>query len=463
MNPSTQSQKDTKSSSTTGPVPIRCFGGENLLPDELSRAQLEELAAMPGVEEYVTVLPDVNYKDRNPCPSGTAFVTTGVIMPRAVDDGINCGMRAMVTNIQASAFTPEVMDDLFGRIMENVPVKRHAEPLLTPEQAEDMLVHGMPSLVESLGLPADELDRTESRGVIDLGATPEEIRAALPKKPITKYRESVGALGAGNHFLELQEVVEICDEEAAARLGLTKGLAVFMMHSDSGKLGKRVLRPVHAEAEAAFRKPGASELFSIPVDSDIGRRYLACLTASTHAGFANRAAITNLVRQSLAGTLEGATLSLVGDSGHETILPEMHHGRTMWVHRHGASHALPPSLAVADPALRDLGNPVPLAGCLGADSYICLGMPGNEDTFHSAPHGAGRVLSKVDSAEKYDPDKVEQDVQEQGVRLYRYHSDNIAGQARQGFKNVEDVVNVMSEQDLLRPVVRLRPLAALKG
>jgi tRNA-splicing ligase RtcB len=141
----------------------------------------------------------------------------------------------------------------------------------------------------------------------------------------------------------------------------------------------------------------------------------------------------------------------------------MHHGRTLWVHRHGASHALPPSLSVADPTLRDLGNPVPLAGCLGADSYICLGLPGNEDTFHSAPHGAGRVLSKVDSAEKFDPDKVEQDVQEQGVRLYRYHSDNIAGQARQGFKNVEDVVKVMREQKLLRPVVRLRPLAALKG
>ena len=73
--------------------------------------------------------------------------------------------------------------------------------------------------------------------------------AALPARPIHKHRGSIGVLGAGNHFLELQEVVEVLDAEAAGVLGLRKGQAVFMLHSDSGKLGKRLLRDVHAQAE----------------------------------------------------------------------------------------------------------------------------------------------------------------------------------------------------------------------
>lgn len=451
--------------SADGSVPIRCFVDEQLLPDEPARRQLEEIAAKPGVEQYVAVLPDVHYKSRNPSPSGTTVVTTDVIFPRAVDDGINCGMRSMWTSVQARDLTPDVIDRLFERLLVDVPFKAHENPLLDEQQCEEMLVHGLAKLVEPLGLPQDELLRTENGGKFDLGLSPEAIRAALPRKALRKYRGSVGALGAGNHFLELQEVVEILDEEAAKRLGLQLGQAMFMMHSDSRKLGKGLLKPIHEEAERAYRPEGSNELFSIPVDSDIGQRYLACLTATMHTGFANRAAITNIVRNTMAEVLGDSTfrLGLVTDSGHETIQPEVHHGRRVWVHRHGASHALPPGPNIVDPALRDLGQPVPLAGCLGMDSYVVLGRPGIANTFHSAPHGAGRVLGKVEAGEKYDQAEVEADVRGRGVRLYRYGTDNIAGQAPWSFKNVAQVVDSMSSMDLLRPVVRLRPLAALKG
>jgi tRNA-splicing ligase RtcB len=97
------------------------------------------------------------------------------------------------------------------------------------------------------------------------------------------------------------------------------------------------------------------------------------------------------------------------------------------------------------------------------DSYVCLGRPGNESTFHALPHGAGRVLGKEASAERFDPTEVEAEIENRGVRLYRYGSDNIAGQAPWGFKNVAHVVDAMVAMDLGRPVVRVRPLAALKG
>ena len=261
-------------------VPIRCFGGEDLRPDEPAQRQLEELAALPGVQEHVAVLPDVHYKPRNPSPSGTVVCTSDVIVPRAVDDGINCGMRSFATNLPASEFTPQRIDSLFERLLESVPPQRHAEPLLNEEDCADFLAHGLGKLVAPLELPVDELLRTENGGRFDLGLTPEAVRAALPAKMIAKHRASLGVLGAGNHFLELQEIVEVCDPEAARRLELSEGQAVFMLHSDSGKLGKKLLKYVHAEAERLFRAPGQSELFAIPVDSDVGQRYLACLTAT---------------------------------------------------------------------------------------------------------------------------------------------------------------------------------------
>jgi tRNA-splicing ligase RtcB len=449
----------------TQTVPIRCFVDQQLMPDDPARRQLEELAAMRGVERYITVLPDVHYKSRNPTPSGTVVVTSDVVLPRAIDDGINCGMRSMVTNVKARDLSAKVLDELFGRLVTAVPFKEHAEPLLSEQECEDVLVHGLEKALGPLGLPPDELTRTENGGKFDLGLDPEFVRASLPRGPIRKERGSIGALGGGNHFLELQEIVEILDPVAAKRLGLELGAAMFMMHSDSRRLGKKILKKVLQEAEALHRKEGASELWSIPVDSDVGQRFLACLTATMHAGFVNRAAITNIVRNTMREVLNDPSfeLNLVCDSGHETIQPEVHDGRKYWVHRHGASHPRPPGADVPDPELVDLGHPVPLAGCLGMDSYICLPGAGVGRSFCSGPHGAGRVLSKADAAEQYDPSVIEAEVRGMGVRLYRYHADNIAGQAPRSFKNVAQVVNAMVANDLMRPVVRLRPLAALKG
>src|SRR6185436_18619814 len=174
MKPMLEAQRDP---ATQGAVPIRCFGGEALQPDELSWRQLADMDTLPGVRAHVTVLPDVHAKPRNPTPSGTVVVTNDYIFPRAIDDGMNCGMRSMATDMDARAFTPEVIDALFGRIKETVPAKRHEEPLLGEHDTEELLVHGMEKMVAALGLPEDELLRTENGGRFELGLDPDQIRA----------------------------------------------------------------------------------------------------------------------------------------------------------------------------------------------------------------------------------------------------------------------------------------------
>lgn len=448
-----------------GALPIRCFTGEDLLPDEPARRQLAELAAMPGLHGYVTVLPDVHVKSRNPTPTGTVVVSHSILVPRAIDQGINCGMRIVSTGVSARELTAPVLDALFGHLMTTIPITPHESPLLTAEECERMLVHGLPALAGALDLPPEDLGRVENGGRMTPVLDPSAIRAVVTGKAIRKGNPWMGTLGAGNHFLELQEIVEVLEPMVARRLGLERGQAVFMFHTCSRRLGKQLLRPLCEEAEriAGNGRP-APALWTIGLNTDLGQRLLAALAAATHAAFANRAAVTHLLRQTVRDVLGDPTLRLplVYDCGHETIQREAHHGEWVWVHRHGASHAVPPA-TLDDPVLAEVGQPVPIPGSMGTDSFIGVAQAGVAQTFHSVAHGAGRVMEKAAAAERFDAGQVEHELRTEGIRLYRYGTDNIAGQAPASFKAARRVVDAMEAHDLVRPVVRLRPLAVLKG
>ncbi len=446
-------------------LPVRCFTSEALMPDEAARRQLANVAAVPGLHEYVVVLPDVHYKSRNPAPTGTVVVSRDVIVPRAIDAGINCGIRMIASSIPARQLTPVLLDDLFGRLKEAIPLAPHRRPLLTDEECERMLVDGLDAVRDALDLPAGELARVENGGRMMPELGPDAIRAVVTPQAIDKGNPWLGTLGAGNHFLELQEIVDVLDEPAARALGLERGCAMFMMHTDSRRLGKQILKPLRAEAEQQIQQHRDGALWTASPDTGLGRRFVLALAAASHAGFANRAAVTQILRRTVRTVLSDPSLPLplVYDCGHETIQREKHNGDWLWVHRHGASSARPPSMLAHDLVLTALGQPVPIPGSMGTSSYVAVAQAGVAGTFHSVAHGAGRVIEKVRAAEQFDPQQVENDVSMQGVRLYRYGADNIAGQAPVSFKNVHAVMEAMTALNLIRPVVRLRPVAVLKG
>jgi tRNA-splicing ligase RtcB len=449
-----------------GAVPVRCFTGVHLLPDAASRQQLAALSALPGLSEYVAVLPDVHYKHRNPSPTGTVVVSDSMLVPRAVDPGINCGMRMVATAVPAREFTPPRLDTLFSRLIADIPIEARQAALLSDDECHRMLAEGLPAVADRLELAPGELNRIENGGHMTPAVDPDLVRTLIRPSAIRKGNAWLGTLGAGNHFLELQEIAEVLDHVAAYRLGLKEGDAVFMMHTDSRRMGKRAVKPVLEEAlEAAGSSHAPDTLWTIPADSGVGQRYIAGLAAATHSGFFNRAALTLTLRHAVRDVLGERSLAmpLIYDCGHESIQQEEHGGRRLWVHRHGASHAQPASALAHDPVLADIGQPVPVPGNMGSASYIGVTRPGVAATFHSVAHGAGRVMEKVHAAEQFDPEQVERDLGTFGVRLYRYGTDNIAGQAPASFKNVRGVIEAMVAFDLIRPVVRLRPLAVLKG
>jgi tRNA-splicing ligase RtcB len=452
-------------------VPIRCFSASDLLPDQAARAQLEALATVSGLVRHVSVLPDVHFKSSNPTPTGTVAVSRDVIVPRAIDAGTNCGMRIVATSIPSAELAPQILDALYGRLRDAVPIEAHERPVLTDAECEEMLASGLSAVRSALDLGDDELGRIENHGRMMPEIPAAAIRAVVPAKAIRKGNPWLGTLGAGNHFLELQEITEVLNDREARALGLELGHVVFMMHTDSRRLGKQIMKPLRDEAEQTLglretgHPNGPDGLWSLPIDSDLGQRLVCGLAAASHAALANRAAITRIVRQTVRAVLADASLKLplVYDCGHETIQRERHGGEWLWVHRHGASSARPPGVLTHDPILAAIGQPVPVPGSMGSDSYIGVAQPGVAATFHSVAHGAGRVMQKVEAAETYDPSDVESGVRSRGIRLYRYGTDNIAGQAPASFKNVQRVVEAMEALDLIRPVVRLRPVAVLKG
>jgi tRNA-splicing ligase RtcB len=452
-----------------GGVPIRYFLTPDLMPDQATTDQLEQLANTPGLDHYVAVLPDVHRKPRNVSPTGTVAVARNAIIPRAVDRGVSCGMRTVLSPIDARDMTGPVLDRLFGELMQTVPVEGHGE-VLTEEETAEALLRGATWCQKIYGLSDDELDCIEDRGTIPMdGDDPEAILAAIPKKAFKKAQRRFSTLGAGNHFIEAQEIVEILDQETAGTLGLTRGKVLFMFHSDGRSVGGSVMTVYIELCESKFANgrysSNGSSLWSMPADCEEARDLARAVSAAMNFGFVNRITITEKLRKAVRRVFndESLELPLLYDCAHVSIKREEWNGEQLWVHRHGASRALPPSRLAGHPKFSKTGQPVAIPGSMGTDSFIVVAREGAAEAFFSVNHGAGRLLDKPQAQARFTEDQVESEMRSKNIRLYRAHCDNIAEQAPGAFKDILQVIQATSASPLVRPVVRLRPMAVLKG
>ena len=447
-------------------APIHLFLG-GAMPDAETLAQLERLGSAPGVDRPIAVLPDIHRKGENPSPTGACIATTGTLVPRAVDTGICCGIRVIRTGIEGRAFTPALLDALFGELMATIPVVEHAEDVLSDQEVRDILVRGGDWSRQRYGLGDDEMSRIDGGGTVPTDThDPDAILAALPAKALRKGRRGYATLGAGNHFLELQEVDQVLDEPLARMLGLRLGDTVFMLHTGSRGVGSKTMKHHFEQLEARWGDPGSgSPIWTLPADSEDGRCFARAVSAASNFGFANRIAITERLRAAIRGTIHDAslTLPLLVDCAHVSIQAESWNGETLWVHRNGGSRALPPSALTGHASFASTGQPIPIPGSMGDASYIGVAAEGAIQAYHSVNHGAGRVLDKPEATARYSTEDVQREMREKGIRLYRYGAGDIAEQAPGSFKDISRVVQAMQAHALATLVVRLKPLATLKG
>jgi tRNA-splicing ligase RtcB len=450
-----------------GGLPIKFFLTLEMMPDAETMAQLNQLAGSRGLAHHVAVLPDIHRKSRNPSPTGTVVAAKNAIVPRAIDTGICCGMRMVRTEMDVHELTPPVLDALFGELMATIPVLEHEQDAISKQDVADILVHGGEWSRKKFGLSDAEMSCIEDGGTMPADTDDAEaILTSMPEKPVKKGRRCFGTLGDGNHFLELQEIVEVLDRGIAGLLGLAEGKAVFMLHTGSRSVGSKTMKEYLEKLETQFSPTqNGKPIWSLPADSEEGIRFARAIAAASNFGFANRIAITEKLRDAVRKTLrdESLRMPLLYDCAHVSIKLEEWNGEKLWVHRHGGSRALPASQLAAHPIFSKTGQPVPIPGSMGHASYIGVADENAMATFFSVNHGAGRVMDKPEAMAHFTAAQVEKEMRDKNIRLYRYGADNIAEQAPGSFKDISQVIQAMSALKLAKPVVRLRPVAVLKG
>lgn len=304
------------------------------------------------------------------------------------------------------------------------------------------------------------------------------MEGALPEAVSQKARQrgmpQSGTLGSGNHFLEVQVVAEVMDEEAAAAFGIRRGQICFMVHCGSRGLGHQVCTDYLKVLEAATKKYAIAlpdrQLACAPLASREGESYFGAMAAAANYAWANRQIITHLTREVFCRHfgIEYEEMPLVYDVAHNVAKSEEHRigGKKMQlcVHRKGATRAFGPGSAGIPKTLASIGQPVIIPGSMGSSSFLLKGTStAMERSFGSTCHGAGRVFSRSKAKKSLEGSQIKEMLAKRGIIVKATSNAVIAEEAPEVYKSVSEVVAVVHQAGLSLEVARLEPLGVIKG
>jgi tRNA-splicing ligase RtcB (3'-phosphate/5'-hydroxy nucleic acid ligase) len=397
-------------------VPIKAWT-KGVALEPAAEKQLRNVAMLPFVYKWVAAMPDVHWGIG--ATVGSVVPTKGAIIPAAVGVDIGCGMMAVQTTLHANDL-PDSLAGIRSVIEKAVP-------------------HG----------------RTNNGGPGDKGAWEEVPAAALDAwaalKPgydaiIEKHPQlgnkrgnsvnHLGTLGTGNHF------IEVC---------LDRDQNVwFMLHSGSRGVGNRIGSYFIELAKNDMRKwminlPDA-DLAYLPEGTDHFKDYCNAVKWAQDFAFQNRQLMmANIVR---AVTASGevrpfeATLQAV-NCHHNYVAWENHYGENVMVTRKGAVRARQGDMGI-------------IPGSMGARSYIVRGK-GNEESFHSCSHGAGRAMSRAEAKRKFT--LADHAAATSGVECRK--DADVIDETPGAYKPIDAVM--AAQTDLVEVVHTLRQVVCVKG
>lgn len=457
-------------------APARLYAEEGLLEDALQDRSLEQLvntATLPGIVKYAIAMPDIHQGYGFPIGGVVATkLPHGIISPGGVGYDINCGVRLLASGASVEEVSP-FLEELASALYRNCPsgVGVHGEIRVKGVELDEVLTEGGRWAKRRGYARQADLDHTEEFGTIP-GADP----AYVSDRAKQRGHDQIGTLGAGNHFIEVDKVAQIYDQNAAERLGLFPGQVVVQIHCGSRGFGHQVCEDYVARFQKTVRDYGIElpdrELVCAPFDSQEGQEYFRAMACSANFAFANRQVLAHNIRrsfeQALAGKVQHWDLHQVYDIAHNMAKLEEHdvEGKKtqVCVHRKGATRAFGPGSPGLSEDLRDLGQPVLIPGSMGTASYVLIGTPGSmEQTFGSTCHGAGRVMSRAKAKKTVRGERLRQELQARGIVVRAGSMSGLAEEAPQAYKDVSQVVEVVARAGIGKKVARLEPMAVIKG
>jgi tRNA-splicing ligase RtcB len=453
-------------------VPARVVADDELIDairEDRSLDQLQNVATLPGVVDAVLAMPDVHQGYGFPVGGVAAtLLPDGAVSPGGVGYDINCGVRLLAAPFGAAELGGQ-REVLVRELSRSVPTGKGHEGgrSLKAGELELVLADGPAGLAGGPEAPTPEdLELTESGGRLD-GADP----AAASERARSRGADQLGTLGSGNHFLEVQRVDALYDEEAAKAYGLSEGQVTILIHSGSRGFGHQVCTDFVKRMDAALGRHRIElpdrQLACAPASSHEGAEYLAAMAAAANFAFANRQVIANRVRaavERVMGAEHAAGTRQVYDVSHNVAKLERHDGRQLCVHRKGATRAFPPGSAEIPERYRGVGQPVFIPGSMGTGSYVLAGRPGSlELSFGTVCHGAGRRLSRTAARKQVKGAELRRQLEERGITVFCPSNRGLAEEAPFAYKEVDKVVAVVERAGLAARVARLRPIGVVKG
>ena len=444
-----------------------------LLTTDESARQVANVACLPGIMQYSLAMPDVHWGYGFPIGGVAAFdLDKGIISPGGVGYDINCGCRLLAANLTIDDIKDK-LDALTTALYQGIPsgVGSTGEVKLSGKDQKKVFQEGSAWAVRNgFGL-SEDLETTEDNGVMP-GADPEQVSA----RALERGKEQLGTLGSGNHFLEIEVVQEIFDKQAAEAFGLYKGRIAVMIHSGSRGLGYQVcddylaLMVKHA-VETGIDLPDR-QLACAYIQSERGRRYLAAMACAANYAWANRQILMHLTREIFEKTLQisprDLAMRLVYDVCHNIAKMESCDidGKTkkICVHRKGATRSYPAGHDALPARYKSVGQPVLIPGDMGTGSFVLVGQQkAMEETFGSACHGAGRVMSRKQATKASLGRTIVRELAEQGVLVMASSKETLKEEIPEAYKNLQDVVQVVHDAGIAKKVARLKSVACIKG
>ena len=407
---------------------------------------VEELPYTGRVYDISLVHPDHN------------FVAEGVVVS-------NCGVRLLTSEIEREELErrkSRLADTLYEAVPSGMGKGRRDFRLRREELAE-VLVEGPAPLVARGFGRAEDLGRIESGGKL-AGADP----GAVSGRAYERGLPQLGTLGSGNHFLEVQYVDEIYDEEAAEAFGLQEDLVTVLIHSGSRGLGHQVCQDyVERFLEAAPRygiELADRQLAAAPIESSEGEEYLGAMASAANFAFANRQLITHFTRRAFVSVGFEQHLNVLYDLAHNNAKFEGHAGKRVLVHRKGATRAFGPGEEELPGEYSSVGQPVLVPGDMGRYSFVLAGTEGAmRETFGSSAHGAGRKMSRKKAKKAAKGRDLIGEMEGRGILVRAAGRATVDEEMSEAYKDAADVIEATHGAGIGRKVARLRPLIVVKG
>jgi tRNA-splicing ligase RtcB len=423
--------------------------------------QLTNVTCMPGVIEPVIGLPDMHWGYGLPMGAVSAFdAENGIISSGLCGFDINCGVNSIRTNLNYEE-VKDKLRELIPALFDSIPcgVGSKGKLRLSPTELDEVLVNGVNWAVEHGYGIKEDIEATEEKGCMK-GADVSKV-SDLAKK---RGGSQLGTLGAGNHFLEIQKVSNIFDEETAKKWGITnKGQVLIMLHCGSRGFGHQVATDYLKIQERAVQKYNIKipdrQLACAPANSPEGQDYFKAMKCAVNYSFTNRLVMTHWIRETFEKVFkkdwESMDIKTIYGICHNVVKLEEYdvngEKRRLFVHRKGATRSFPE-------------QPVLLAGSMGTASYILKGTEeAMKKTFGSSAHGAGRTMSRHAAIARFRGNAIQQELLDKGIVSKATSPKSLAEEAPLAYKDVENVIDSVHKAGISLKVCKLLPIGVIKG